>query len=599
MAHSLLIAVLLRSVSSIANPGVANDAPAPRDPALAPAAEFVLESTRGERVSLYAEREGRVATAVVFLTEDCPVAKLYAPKVGKLAAEYADQGIVFLAVDASPGTDKTKAEAFAKSLGLELPLLLDPMQAVAARYEVKHAATALLLDREFNAVYRGSIDDQYTLAEQKPHPSNEWLVEAIEATIAGEDVADATTEVSGTPLAPETAAKKGAGAQAMAVTFNEHVAPILYSQCADCHRPGQVGPMALLDYDDAKGWANQIAEVVEQGRMPPWHADPRYGRFENERRLTDTEKAVLVKWAATGAKQGESKHKPKPPVFKDDGWAMGKPDLIVQIPKPQPIPAEGVVQYRYVFGVEIPIKEEKWVQAVEIRPTALEATHHVLAFYVPPGKAGMTALSGLQDGSLIGAGYFAVQVPGCRPNLYPEGTGKKIEPGGTFVFQLHYTPNGKKLEDQTRIGLRFCESKPEIEMKTMGVFSQSLRIPPHEEHAVATASHTFRKPVRVISMFPHMHTRGSAFKFERLSGPKDEETRTIVCDVPKYDFNWQNFYLPEGGIRFEAGEKMFCTAVYNNSKSNPFNPDPNKFVTWGDQTFEEMMIGYLDYVEEQ
>ncbi len=569
-------------------------APSPRGgvadrPDLAAAPEFVLESTAGDRVSLYAERPGRVATAVVFLAEECPTAKLYGKKLGKLAKEYADQGILFLAVDSTPGTDAKKASAYAQAAKLDFPLLLDPLQVVASRYDVKVSTTALLLDPEFRPVYRGAIDDQYTLTEKRPHAGNEWLVEAIESLLAGTEVADAATEASGAELR---------AAPPIAVTFNDHVAPIVHRQCAECHRPGQVGPMSLLDYDDVRGFAPQIAEVVGQGRMPPWHADARYGHFENERRLTDTEKALLIRWAETGAKEGDSKRAPKPPVFQDEGWAMGKPDLIVEIPETQEIPADGVVPYRYVFSPSAQIKEEHWVQAVEIRPTAQDATHHVLVFYVPPGKPATALLAGLNDGSIVGAGYFGVQVPGCRPNLYPEGTGKKIEPGGTFIFQLHYTPNGKKTQDRTRMGLRFCKTKPKQEVQTRGVFSFNLQIPPNESHYVVTAKTTFKKPVRLLSMFPHMHMRGAAFRFERLTGEGDDETRTILCDVPKYDFNWQNFYLPKEPVRFEAGELLFCTAAYDNSKGNPFNPDPSRTVFWGEQTFEEMMVGYIDFVEE-
>jgi hypothetical protein len=331
--------------------------------------------------------------------------------------------------------------------------------------------------------------------------------------------------------------------------------------------------------------------------MPPWHADPRHGRFQNERRLTDTEKALLVTWAESGAKEGDPKRKPKVPVYEDGGWAIGTPDLIIELPKPQPIKADGFLEYQYVL-VDPKIDEELWVQAVEIRPTAQDATHHVLALYVPPGKSQLDFAAGIRDGGLIGAGYFGVQVPGCRPNLYPEGAGKKIEKGAKFLFQLHYTPNGKATQDQTRMGLKLCKEKPREEVKTRGVFSMNLRIPPQEPHAVATSKWTFKRPIRLISMFPHMHTRGAAFKFERLNGEGDDQVRTVLCDVPKYDFNWQNFYLPVEPVRFEAGDTMFCTAVYDNSKNNPFNPDPSRMVTWGDQTFEEMMIGYIDYIEE-
>ncbi len=562
---------------------VANEA---EPPAIAP--EFVLESSAGEHVSLWAERPGRVGTVVAFLDERCAVSAKYGPTLAKLAADYVDQGFTFLFIDATADCDRASATTFGKRLGLPQPLLLDPQNVVAPRFELDRGAAAVVIDRHLVPVYRGAIDDRHTASGSAAHASHEWVADALEALLIEEAPATATTPAPGQPLAGSK----------RKVTFHGEVAPILHTQCAECHRPGQVGPMALLDFDDAQGWAPQISEVVGSGRMPPWHADPRYGHFENERRLTDTEKALLTRWAAEGAPAGDATRKAAPPTFADDGWAMGTPDLIVQLDKPQSIPADGYLDYRYEL-VDPHFTEDRWVQACEIRPTARDATHHVLALYIPPGKTPMSALTGLQDGSIIGAGYFAVQVPGCRPNLYPEGAGKKIEKGAKFLFQLHYTPNGKATSDQTMLGLKFCKSPPKDEVKTRGVFSYKLRIPANTPRYETTAQFTFPKATRLISMFPHMHTRGTAFKFERLSAKGEDEVRTVLCDVPVYDFNWQNFYLPKETVRFAAGETIFCTAAYNNSKSNPFNPNPDTAVSWGDQTYEEMMIGYIDYIEER
>jgi mono/diheme cytochrome c family protein len=576
-----------RSNAAPAAPAAPAVPPTPPTPNVAAFPEFLLESASGERVSLCAERAGHVAVAVVFLDESCPVARLYAPIVGKLASEYGEQGIRFLVVDCTAKVDAKRAQAFAKENAIEAPLLLDPFCAGARRLGVKRAATALLFDPDLKELYRGAIDDRWTLAEKRDHASHDWLLEAIEAALE--------------KRAPEVAASEAGGSELEApppagLTFNEQVAPILHQRCAECHRKGQVGPMELLDYDDAKGWAPQIAEVVGQGRMPPWHADPRFGRFTEERRLTDTERAILEGWAQGGTKEGNPAKKPAAPQFHDDGWAMGKPDLVIQLPKPEEVPAEGVVPYRYV-EVDPKVAEDHWVQEVEIRPTSRAVTHHVLALYIPPGKSKLEMISGLRDGSIVGAGYFAVQVPGCRPNVYPAGTGKHLQKGAKFLFQLHYTPNGKATTDQTQIGFRFCKSKPEREVKTMGIFDPMLNIPPNEPAATFTAEHRFKTPIELVSMFPHMHMRGAAFRFERVTGPKDERVATILLDVPKYDFNWQNFYRPEPMERFEAGDAMRITAVYDNSKNNRFNPDPDRRVYWGDQTFEEMMIGYIDYLD--
>jgi mono/diheme cytochrome c family protein len=558
---------------------------APR--ALAPA--LVLESDAGARVSLCAEKAGRIATAVVVLDEGCEVSRRYAPVVGDLAREYQEQGIDFVVIDATPGVDAKTAQAFARKHAIDARVLLDPLQAGARLLGVTHAATALLYVGAMVESYRGAIDDRFTLAQRRDHASHDWLVEAMEAALERRAPETAATEAPGRELAAAGAAGK--------LTFNADVAPILYRNCVECHRPGQIGPMALLDYDDAKGWAPMIAEVVSNGRMPPWHADARFGHFQNERRLTETERAVLCDWATGGAAEGDAKA-PAPPQFDDGGWAIGKPDLVIELPKDEAIPADGVVDYRYVL-VDPKLTEDHWVQAVEIRPTATSATHHVLALYIPPGHGPIEQLSGLRDGTLVGAGYFGVQVPGCRPNVYPPGTGKHLEKGARFLCQLHYTPTGKAMTDRTRIGFVFCKEKPAREVKTRGIFSVDLRIPPNDPAATFTANYVFERPIELLSMFPHMHTRGKAFRFERVTGPRDDPKATILLDVPKYDFNWQNFYRPDPPVRFAKGDAMRITAVYDNSKENPFNPDASKWVTWGDQTFEEMMIGYIDYLEEK
>ncbi len=580
-----MLASLLLGLTALSVP--AGDAAAGNaNPPLA-APEFLLESAAGQRVSLWAPRPSRVGTVVVFLRRDCPLSQRLAPAVARLAADYGDQGFTVLAVDATPGGSAADSAAFAAKHGLFVDPLLDPFGTVAPRLGVARAGTAVVLDERLVAVYRGPVDDRPASGEGRAQ--NEFVADAFEELLSGGEVADRAEDGPGMALAPATRPK---------VTFHGQVAPILHAQCAECHRPGQVGPMELLDYDDAKGWAPQIAEVVGNGRMPPWHADPRFGQFENERRLTDTEKATLIAWAEGGAPSGDAKRKATPPVFDDGGWAIGKPDLVMQLPAPEAIPATGYLDYQYRL-VDPGIKEDVWVQAAEIRPTARDATHHVLALYIPPGKAPLEALSGLQDGSIVGAGYFAVQVPGCRPNLYPPGAGKKIEAGAKFLFQLHYTPNGTATSDQCQMGLQFCKQPPTQEVKTRGVFSHRLRIPPNTAGYVTTAEWAFRRPTRLISMFPHMHTRGAAFRFEKVAGSGAGEERTILCDVPKYDFNWQNFYLPVEPPRFAAGERILCTATYDNSKDNPFNPDPSRTVTWGDQTYEEMMIGYIDYIEEE
>ena len=548
---------------------------------------FALGDADGQDFVLYDGAREIQGTVLIFTGVECPIAKLLLPRLVEFSSDYAELGIRFIGIDPNVQDSASEVRERMELAGVEFPVLLDPFQVVADRLGVVRTPEALLLDRDFRLVYRGAIDDQYNIGASRPAPRNHWLLDAIESLLAGDEIETPYTEAPGCLIG-----RVGSVAN-LELTYHENIAPILEQRCVDCHRPGQVGPMPFVDYADAHGWAGMIGEVVEQGRMPPWHADPLHGEFENRRFVTETERATLLAWIENGAPEGDPEQHPAPPEFNDEGWDVGTPDHVVQLPEEQIIPADGVVPYRYVV-VDPGLEEDHWVQAVEIRPTATAATHHVLVLTIPPGKTGRDALRGLgAGGDFVDGGYFAVQVPGNRPNVYPKGCGKFLPAGTQFLFQLHYTPTGIQEEDQTELALYWCDEEPSLEVKTTGIHTLALDIPPGKKGATFLARRTFDRPIRLLSMFPHMHSRGTAFKFE-LVGSVDDR---ILLDVPRYDFNWQNFYRVREPVLVGAGETILCTAVYDNSWDNPHNPDASERVRWGDQTFEEMMIGYIDYYE--
>ena len=547
--------------------------------------DFLLEDADGGRIRLY-DGKPHLATVIAFTSVDCPIAKLYGPRLGRLHREYAGEGIRFLGINPNFQDKPEEIRERAQKVGIEFPVLCDPFQVVTHRLEVTRTTEVLVLNDKYEVVYRGALDDQYGVGTQKPHPTEEFLVEAMEAILADEEVTVESNEAPGCLIG------RTLNTDLVRVNYRDHVAQILHQQCADCHRPGQIGPMSLLEYEDAASWAPMIAEVVGEGRMPPWHADSRYGSFRNERRLTESEQALLQHWAESGAPRGEGPTPPAP-EFPPVEWIIGEPDLIVELPEDEPIPAEGVVDYRYVV-VDPGLTEDRWVQASEIRPTNTEATHHVLVLTIPPGKSAREIFS-QSDDDFVDQGYFSVQVPGCRPNVYPEGMAKRLVAGTRFLFQLHYTPNGVAGSDRSRMALKWAKGPIHHEVLTRGLYNGRLAIRPGDPDASYNARHTFGQPVRLLSMFPHMHTRGKSFRYELLG----EDVDQILLDVPRYDFNWQNFYRLNEPVRIEAGEMIYVTAVYDNSKDNPFNPDPSQYVYWGDQTFQEMMIGYIDYYVEE
>jgi peroxiredoxin len=552
------------------------------DDEAAPVADFLLDSAAGERISLYAEQPQRRLTVLAFTAVGCPIAKLLAPRLGRYEQQYRERGVRFLGIDPNVQDSSEEILQFAQDAGVGFPILRDPAQVVTDRLGVTRTTEAFVLDEEFGIVYRGAVDDQYSVGAQRPVPLNDYLIDALESALAGETISTEKTDAPGCLVGRVKQDPKEAD-----VTFFRDVAPILWSHCVECHRPGQIGPMSFLDAEEAAGWAPQIAEVVAEGRMPPWHADPRHGRFKNLRRLSETEKRALDLWAASGARLGDPGHAPPRPQFPDSEWLIGQPDLVVELPQEQQIPAEGVVPYRYVT-VDPGIAQDVWVQRIEVKPGNRAVTHHVMAFLVPPGMAARDALADPE--AALGGLHFAGDVPGGRPTMLPDGWGKFLPKGAKFLFQLHYTPNGKAATDRTRMALGFSRVPVTHEVKARAIVNLGLNIAPYDPAATFTRSEIFTQEARITGFMPHMHLRGKSFRFEleRANGEK-----SILLDVPRYDFNWQHTYLPAEPIPVGPGDTLTITAVYDNSKDNPFNPDPSRRVRWGDQTFEEMMVGYL------
>jgi peroxiredoxin len=565
-----LLLILATAQSPAANPAVA---------------DFLLESTTGAQVRLEEEVPGRTLTVVAFTSVGCPITKLLAPRLGRIERQYREKGVRFLGVDPNIQDSKEAIAAFAKEASIDFPILLDPQHVVTDRLGVTRTTEVFVLDAEFRLLYRGAVDDQYSVGAQRPAPQNEYLLDALESGLAGETIATEKTDAPGC-LVGRVAGEENA------VTFWHDVAPILWKNCVECHRRNQPGPMELLTYQDAVGWAPQIAEETAAGRMPPWHADPRIGHFKNARALTDTDKAVLTRWSRGGAKEGERADGQAPPTFADSEWAIGTPDLVVELPKEEAVPAEGVVPYRYVV-VDPKLDHDVWVQKVEVRPGNRAVTHHVIAFLVPPGVEPNQVLMDPEAG--LGGAHFAGNAPGGRPIQLPDGHGKKIRAGSKFLFQLHYTPNGKATTDRTRMALVFSRVPVTVESRTYAIIDFRLNIPPFEPDATFTAEHLLKKPIRLTALMPHMHLRGKSFRFELL---RADGTRTTLLDVPKYDFNWQHTYRLEKPLDLVAGDRLKITASFDNSKDNKSNPNPAQRVHWGEQTFDEMMIGYIGYDEE-
>lgn len=379
-------------------------------------------------------------------------------------------------------------------------------------------------------------------------------------------------------LAVATSNAKDTKTRAKNVTFSKEVAPIFYKTCAECHRPGEIAPFSVLSYKDVRPWAKSIKEQVVAREMPPWHADPQHGEWHNDRRLTQAEIDTITAWVDGGAKEGNPKDLPPVPKI-TTGWVLGQPDETFSIPE-QDVPATGVVAYKYLT-VPTNFKEDRWVTAAEIRSTGRAAMHHVIVFIQDPQNPTRT------DGNLL-----AGTAPGEQPTKFLPGFARKVPAGALLRFQMHYTPNGTAIKDVTTIGLQYAKEAPKHQILTRPVLNTGFTIPAGAANHEVKSSYTFKEDSHLTSLMPHMHLRGKDFEIKAVY---PDGTSKILLAVPKYDFNWQTYYVPKAPIAIPKGTKIECTAHFDNSPANKYNPDPTKIVKWGDQTWEEMMIGWLSY----
>jgi hypothetical protein len=384
-------------------------------------------------------------------------------------------------------------------------------------------------------------------------------------------------------------------------TFSKDVAPILQARCQGCHRPGEAAPMPLLSYQEARPWAKSIKEAVVLKRMPPWFADTSVGHFRNDRSLSQDEINTLVSWVDAGAPEGDKKDLPPAKQFVE-GWNIGVPDLVLEMPSNFDVPASGTVEYQYVI-LPYQFTEDRWVQMAEVRPGARSVVHHVIAYIREPGskwerdrQPGIVFLPEKNEKGnrpSIGGDMLAGFAPGVPPTVIQPGQGRLIKAGSDVVFQLHYTANGKPNQDKTKVGIVFCKDAPKERVMSIGAVNGKFTIPAGDPNYRVDSEFELGTDVKMTAMLPHMHLRGKDFEY-RLIFPTGE-TQTVLR-VPRYDFNWQLWYEPKENILLPKGTKVACTAHYDNSANNPANPDPTKNVKWGDQSWEEMMVGFFDVV---
>jgi len=538
---------------------------------------FRLTDHRGESHELFREGDAR-AVVLTFATADT-LAKVW-KTLRPVVDSNSTANVRFWLVD--PLDDRSALAAAAAAAGVTIPVLQDSARLVSRAYGAGRSGEAVAIDGESATVfYRGSIED---VCEPTPGAGvrQTYLADALRRLSGGLGAEVEFARPTGTAL----------GLPAVAVAdYRTEVAPILKAKCQTCHKPGDIGSWAMTSHGSVRDRAFSIRANILENLMPPWHADPAHGQFANDFSLTAPEKATLVAWLDAGAPRGtgEDPLAVVPPA--PAAWPLGTPDLVLKIQR-QNIRASGQMPYAYVF-VTNTLRTNAWIRAAAVKPGNPSVVHHALIFQVVPGSvAQMLAQVEAIQGGL--AGYFAGFVPGMKQVFYPAGTGKSLAARSILVFQMHYTPNGTATTDATEIGLYLTPDRPASELKTGAGYSTEIDIAPGDKLSRIVAEKTFATAVDLHELSPHMHFRGNSMRFDAFL--PDGTTNTIL-NVPKYDFAWQALYRLAQPVRLPAGTRVRISGTFDNSRWNPFNPNPTARVNFGEQTSDEMFVGYMNYTE--
>jgi hypothetical protein len=560
---------------------------------------FSLLDYKGKHYEL--RRTDARVVVLYFTSFGCPIARQTMPKLKALRREFGARDVALWLVDSCPqedpddntirmlvgsrkrqqGAEPARVDAEAARLELlksavgDLPVLRDELQLVARRFGVTRTCDVIAIDTKTSTViYRGAIDDQVTEGAQKPKATETYLATALQEFLAGKPVTTPKTQVHGCLITFESETPKEP------ISYAQEIAPLLQKRCVGCHSPGQIGPFAMSSYKKVRSWSAMMEEVLLDRRMPPWHADSHYGKFANDRTLTPAETHRLLDWIGQGCPRGEGEDPLTNAVPMAATWTLGQPDFIVPLPKPQEIPATGTLKYIYQDS-DFEMPQDGWLRAAVCRAGNPKVVHHIIVRVNYP--------DGYQDAPAE-AYLFTSWVPGLMPSEFPAGTGVFLPKGARFNFELHYTTMGEAQTDQSELGLYLAKEPAPRRLEIRASETRDFEIPPGDPDAKLFCHYCFKRDSVIYDLSPHMHLRGSWFKFQLLYPDGRRET---VLNVPQYDFNWQTSYRLAEPKKVPAGTWMLCTGGHDNSAKNPNNPDPGKPIKWGLQSWDEMFMGFM------
>ncbi len=521
------------------------------------------------------ERPEHALTVLCFLGTECPLAKLYAGRLRKFSAEF--ESVRFVGVNSNVQDSLSDIKAYVAQNEITFEFAKDYDNRFADQLKITRTPEVIVFDANRKIVYRGRIDDQYLPGVSRASAKRHDLRVAIESSLAGKSIEVSETEPAGCLLG-----RKRKSVSDATVTFANQVSRVLQRNCVECHRTGEIGPFSLETYDEAIGWADMMLEVIEEKRMPPWHADETVGSFSNARNMSEEDKQILKDWVAQGTPMGDVSQLPKP-IEVVSGWHLPRePDRVIEMSKqPYKIPADETVEYQY-FVVDPNFEKDRWVSATEVIPGNRSVVHHCIVFIRPP------------DGVRTrGVGWLAAYVPGQNPLTHVPNRARFVPKGSRLVFQMHYTPNGTPQTDVTKIGILFAnEAEIEQELMTVMALDQDFEIQPNDpSFKVDIQRGRLPSNGSLLSVSPHMHYRGKSFESSVVAM---NDSKTPLISVPAYDFNWQHRYEFAEPISLSNIRRLQGTVEFDNSQDNPFNPNPLELVSWGDQTWEEMAVAFYD-----
>ena len=539
------------------------------------ATPFSVTDIQGRKLEL-AKEPAHQLTVICFLGTECPLAKLYAGRLQKIANGFDGSNVRFIGLNSNRQDSAEELKQFALDQQIEFPCGKDFDNVIADQFNVRRTPEVIVVDQSRKIRYRGRVDDQYLPGVSRNRPERHDLKIAIKELLADKPVSVPQTAPEGCLLGRVTQPVANA-----TVTWCNQVSRVLKKHCVECHHAGDIGPFSLTDYDEAIGWGDMMIEVIDNQRMPPWHADPKIGKFTNGRHMPKADKQIIKDWVEQGMPFGESSKLPAPTKFAS-GWQLERePDRVIAMrDRPFMVPADGTVEYQY-FVIDPGFEEDVWVANAEVIPGNRSIVHHSIVFIRPPDGTEFT-----------GIGWLGAYVPGQRLPATEPNLARRIPKGSRLVFQQHYTPNGTAQSDITKVGLLFADPKTITQERlTFTAMNQGFELKPKRAGQVVKAS-IGRIPSngRLLGIAPHMHYRGNQFNASAVS---KAGTKPLLR-VPAYDFNWQHNYELAEPLNLTDVDRIETTFVFDNSDSNPFNPDSSSYVTWGDQTWEEMAIAFFD-----